>query len=100
MLLNIIAFQVRAHSQTVGALVATKTELEARLTHLERAAETRIQEMQSLTASRNETRAKLQECEDALQLAKSSAAHSETAKTEALRQVGFQMVLVRYCWLI
>nr|CDS32183.1 Golgin subfamily A [Hymenolepis microstoma] len=79
--------QVRAHSQTVGALVAAKTELEAKLAHLERAAEARSQEVQSLTATRNEARAKLREAEDALQLAKSAASHSETAKTEALTQL-------------
>ncbi|VDO02547.1 unnamed protein product [Rodentolepis nana] len=85
--------QVRAHSQTVGALVAAKTELEAKLAHLERAAEARSQEVQSLTATRNEARAKLREAEDALQLAKSAASHSETAKTEALAQVRFQRFL-------
>ncbi|KAM3183228.1 hypothetical protein ACTXT7_010750 [Hymenolepis weldensis] len=79
--------QVRAHSQTVGALVAAKTELEAKLAHLERAAEARSQEVQSLTAARNEARTKFREAEDALQLAKSAASHSETAKTEALRQL-------------
>ncbi|VUZ55297.1 unnamed protein product [Hymenolepis diminuta] len=79
--------QVRAHSQTVGALVAAKTELEAKLAHLERAAEARSQEVQSLTAARNEARTKFREVEDALQLAKSAASHSETAKTEALRQL-------------
>ncbi|VDL14450.1 unnamed protein product [Hymenolepis diminuta] len=86
--------QVRAHSQTVGALVAAKTELEAKLAHLERAAEARSQEVQSLTAARNEARTKFREVEDALQLAKSAASHSETAKTEALRQVRSKVVLL------
>ncbi|CDS37885.1 Golgin subfamily A [Echinococcus multilocularis] len=79
--------QVRAHSQTVGALVAEKTELEAKLAHMERAIEARCQEVQSLTSSRNEARAKLREAEDALQLAKSASSHSEAAKDEALRQL-------------
>nr|CDS20830.1 Golgin subfamily A [Echinococcus granulosus] len=79
--------QVRAHSQTVGALVAEKTELEAKLAHMERATEARCQEVQSLTYSRNEARAKLREAEDALQLAKSASSHSEAAKDEALRQL-------------
>ncbi|VDK36698.1 unnamed protein product [Taenia asiatica] len=79
--------QVRAHSQTVGALVAEKTELEAKLAHLERATEARCQEVQALTASRNETRAKLRETEDALQLANSASSHSEAAKEEAMRQL-------------
>ena len=79
--------QVRAHSQTVGALVAEKTELEARLKHLERAGEERSRELQSLTAARSEALAKLREAQDTIQLAESSAAHSETAKTEALRQL-------------
>ncbi|KAL5971881.1 Golgin subfamily A member 2, partial [Taenia solium] len=79
--------QVRAHSQTVGALVAEKTELEAKLAHLERATEARCQEVQTLTASRNEARAKLRETEDALQLANSASSHSEAAKEEAMRQL-------------
>lgn len=72
----------------MGALVAEKTELEAKLAHMERAAEVRCQEVQTLTASRNEARAKLRETEDALQLANSASSHSEAAKEEAMRQVG------------
>ncbi|KAL5104760.1 Golgin subfamily A member 2 [Taenia crassiceps] len=79
--------QVRAHSQTVGALVAEKTELEAKLAHMEQAAEVRCHEVQTLTASRNEARAKLREIEDALQLANSASSHSEAAKEEAMRQL-------------
>lgn len=61
---------------------------------MERAAEARSQEVQSLTAARNEARTKFREAEDALQLAKSAASHSETAKTEALRQVRSKVVLL------
>ena len=90
---------MRAHSQTVGALVAEKTELEARLAHLERAAEERNRELQSLSAARNESLAKLREAQDAVQLANSSAAHSESAKNEAMRQVGMPSLFPFYIYL-
>ncbi|VDD75879.1 unnamed protein product [Mesocestoides corti] len=79
--------QVRAHSQTVGALVAEKTELQAKLAHVERVAEQRSRELQEMASNRNELHAKLQELEDRVHLATSSSEHSDSAKQEALRQL-------------
>ncbi len=54
-----IIAQVRAHSQIVGALVAEKTELQAKLVHLERVAEQRSRDLQEATAARNKARARI-----------------------------------------
>ncbi len=82
-----IISQVRAHSQTVSALVAEKTELQAKLVHLEWAAEQRSRDLQEATAPRNEARARIRALEDKVRLTTSSSEHIDSANQETLRQV-------------
>ncbi|BHF80315.1 hypothetical protein SprV_0702344000 [Sparganum proliferum] len=79
--------QVRAHAQTVGALIAEKTELQAKLTHTERLAEQRLKELEETNLKLRETKQRVKAVEEEARLASSNSQNVDIAKQEAMRQL-------------
>ncbi|KAL7057004.1 hypothetical protein AAHC03_018956 [Spirometra sp. Aus1] len=79
--------QVRAHAQTVGALIAEKTELQAKLAHTERLAEQRLKELDETNLKLRETKQRVKAVEEEARLASSNSQNVDIAKQEAMRQL-------------
>ncbi|CAL8083367.1 unnamed protein product [Calicophoron daubneyi] len=74
--------QIRAHAQTIGALVAEKTELQTKVAHLERLSENRLQEIEDISKRMESLRQQSLELEHTAAAAKNDLEKSIASNTE------------------
>ncbi|TPP65158.1 Golgin subfamily A member 2, partial [Fasciola gigantica] len=79
--------QIRAHAQTIGALVAEKTELQTKVQHLERLSQQRAQEIEDLSNRMETFRKHCTTMEETVASSKVELEKAASQNTELYRQL-------------